>query len=579
MTLQNFGNVTLSKRLPSPTDIAAYELINLTSFVLASEDGCSLQFSGYPAGHDSGSLFKTGGGWWSTSPNFSYPTLWNPGNGTVDDLDAEHPIMLNTSSECGDRSMFIFATSYQEGENFQAQGQICKSTYFSAELPVTVTNDGSTSSFAFDEIQFNISRASVPSSALDIQTFEKAFLSDAWSSKFQPPDPSSNSTPPIRPRLGGPLVLLGAQSGFDVTKMMSDSNLVDQARQIKQRFLGESLLAAFQQLGDQRRESVNGQVSTNEQKIVVSLPAGIILVATLLLSSLMIGLVTGYTRLHERPLNLLQDPSSSKAVASLISSGQNTRPLFEGLDTSSEVSMRKQLSRHVFHLRHGIIYSYDVRDTYQQSGNSSSGRSIETKWLWEHIANIITVNVEDEPNDNIKSKNWRPKVLRGWVLALLSISLAAFLVALGISFSVFHDTGIFHTPFKSNPDVSNDNSALIALAPYSVIPTLLAVCVKLWRGSIDDTFRRLQPYISMAQGPVPVSRGSNLSYINSPVLWIVGKAISNKHFLLALVTIGTLLSEVRTCFDPMGTYCGLLMKSSHCIYVCPVGSLAGMEYA
>ena len=373
MTLQSFGNSTHAEKLPSSPTINAYELVNLTSFVLASEDACSLNLTSYPAGANLGNFFVTGGGWWSTSPDFSYPSLWNPGNGSVADLGAKSPIILNVSSECGDRSMFIFASSYQEGETFQGAGQICKSTYFSAELPVTITNDGSSSTFSFDNTQFNVSKTLTSSSILDIPTFEKAFLSNGWSSKFQALGATSNPTPAVRPPLGGPLVLLGAQYGFDIGNMMNASDLVGQAQQIKQRLFGHSLLSAFQQ---QSIGLVDGQVSVSEQRIMVSVPAGILIIASLLLSSLMIGLVSGYTRLRERPLNLLQDPSSIKALSSLISSGQNTRPLFEGLDTCTEATMRKQLSRQVFHLRHGILYSYDVRDAYQQPGNSSSGKHI-----------------------------------------------------------------------------------------------------------------------------------------------------------------------------------------------------------
>ena len=148
--------------------------------------------------------------------------------------------------------------------------------------------------------------------------------------------------------------------------------------------------------------------------------------------------------------------------------------------------------------------------------------------------------------NKIKSKDWRPKILRGWLLALLSIFLAAIGVALGITFSVFPNSGMSHTPLISNPTVSSDNSALVALAPYSVVPTLLAVCVKLWWELTDAVFRRFQPYISMEKRPMPVSKGANLSYINSPVIWIVGKALTQRHFLLALVTFGTVLSNIRT---------------------------------
>jgi len=179
----------------------------------------------------------------------------------------------------------------------------------------------------------------------------------------------------ISPRIGGPLALLGAQNNFDLAKMLADPSLADQARQIKQRFFGESLQAALQTNTAQTIGSTNGNMVAIEQRIVLSLPIGIILTMMFFASSLMIGLTVGYTRLHERPLNLAQDPGSTSAMASLISSGQNTRALFEGLDTSSQHAMRRQLGKQVFYLRHGIIYSYDVRDAYQQS---ASGK------LWQY---------------------------------------------------------------------------------------------------------------------------------------------------------------------------------------------------
>lgn len=380
MTLKGFGNYTVTKRLATTPSLTVYELINMTSFILESEDRCALGFAAYPAGLSTDSIFKSGGGWWSTSPNFSDPSLWNPGNGTVEGLDTNHPILLNTSSECGDRSMFIFATSYEEGDNFQARGQICKSSYFSAELPVTVTNNGSSSTFNFDTAQFNTSKSAVSSNDIDISAFEKAFMSSDWQSKFQAPISTSNP-PTSRPKLGGPLTLLGARNNFDITKMMDNPNLVDEARQIKQRFFGESLLATLGTPGTPSLDLVKGQILVSEQKIVVSLSVGIILIVALLVSSLVTGLVMGYTRLNERPLNLSQDPATTKGMASLISAGQNTRAAFDGLDTSSENAMQRQLSKHVFHLRHGVIYSYDVRDAYQQSSPGRRYLSSNTRPL------------------------------------------------------------------------------------------------------------------------------------------------------------------------------------------------------
>jgi hypothetical protein len=141
-------------------------------------------------------------------------------------------------------------------------------------------------------------------------------------------------------------------------------------------------------------------------------------------------------------------------------------------------------------------------------------------------------------------KGWRPKILRGWVLTLFLISLAAILVTLGILYHTFANKGISQQPLTSNPSIINDNSALTTLAPYSIIPTLIAIGIKLWWDPIDNTFRVLQPYVSMAKGPTTPSRGTDLSYVTSPVIWDIGKTLANRHFFLAVIVTGALLSEI-----------------------------------
>jgi len=372
MYLQSVANDTLVRRLPSSSTITAYEILNLTSFVIESTDGCSLGLAGFPQDYNASSIFKSGGGWWAGPPGYSYPLLWPPDNGTLNGLDANHPILLNSSFECGDRSILFLTTPYAENQPFQAQGQVCASNYYSANVSVTVSGSGPSPNVSFNEVAFNLTKTAIDPSLLDVPSFENSFLSQNWSSKFQLPQSSMTL---ISPRIGGPLALLGAQNNFDLAKMLADPSLADQARQIKQRFFGESLQAALQTNTAQTIGSTNGNMVAIEQRIVLSLPIGIILTMMFFASSLMIGLTVGYTRLHERPLNLAQDPGSTSAMASLISSGQNTRALFEGLDTSSQHAMRRQLGKQVFYLRHGIIYSYDVRDAYQQS---ASGK------LWQY---------------------------------------------------------------------------------------------------------------------------------------------------------------------------------------------------
>lgn len=159
-------------------------------------------------------------------------------NGTIGSLDSGDAVMLNSSTQCGDWSMFIFAAPETYEQSFQGQGYICSSSYYSADIEVTALNSVASSSVVFSIDEFNRTKSPINSTTLDIPMFENAFLSQNWSSKFQAPDVFTNPTQPIRPKMGGPLILVGAQNSFDLRAMVANPYLPHQARQVKQRFLG-----------------------------------------------------------------------------------------------------------------------------------------------------------------------------------------------------------------------------------------------------------------------------------------------------------------------------------------------------
>jgi len=142
------------------------------------------------------------------------------------------------------------------------------------------------------------------------------------------------------------------------------------------------------------------------------------------------------------------------------------------------------------------------------------------------------------------SDDWRPKVLRGWLLALLLLLLTSLVIGLAVIFSKFRTSGLYQSFLVSGVNIKVDSKSLESLAPYSIIPTLIAVCVKLWWSSVDETFRRLQPYISMAQDQTQSTKATTLSYLNSPLGWAAGKAARHRHWLLTIVAVGAVLSEI-----------------------------------
>lgn len=102
---------------------------------------------------------------------------------------------------------------------------------------------------------------------------------------------------------------------------------------------------------------------------------------------------------------------------------------------------------------------------------------------------------------------------------------------------------LYRSAFVYEVDIGGGFRAQIS--PTSLGATLVAVCLSLWWEMIDKDMRNLQPYLSMAQRPTDVKHGAALSYESSHWIWAAGKAASNKHWLLSLATLGTMLSQIR----------------------------------
>lgn len=359
MSLQSFANFTL----PATGT-------NLLSFVIRADDGCSLGLAGLSPDSGSNTIFSTGGGWWAEAPNFDYPLFWPPVKGTVGDFEDSHSVILNTTSQCGTRSMFFVAEPYVYDKTFKAMGQVCTSSYFSASLPVTVSNAEPSPSITFDTKLFESAKEPLAPSVLDIPTLEKSFLDQDWANKLQSPSSRLNTHSSLKPKFGGPLSLLGAKNDFNLPGILASTDLTTQARQIKQRFLGESMMSSFHRMGAQNSEPISGTIASIERRVFVSIAAGIILTTTLIVLACMLLLVAFHTRLHQRPLNLLRDPSSLKAMASLISSRLEIQSLFEGTDRASDYVLRHKLSGYVLYLKNGELHAYGMDDVSQLSSES-----------------------------------------------------------------------------------------------------------------------------------------------------------------------------------------------------------------
>jgi hypothetical protein len=141
-------------------------------------------------------------------------------------------------------------------------------------------------------------------------------------------------------------------------------------------------------------------------------------------------------------------------------------------------------------------------------------------------------------------EDWRPMVLHGWSGIAILLLLFTLIAGIAALFIESRRSALYQTAFVYQKSISLGNGITADLTPYSIIPTLIAVIVKLWWGDLEGTFKRLQPYVMMARQPTKASRGLTLSYIDSVMLWASWKAVTKKHWLLVLISLGAFTTEI-----------------------------------
>lgn len=163
--------------------------------------------------------------------------------------------------------------------------------------------------------------------------------------------------------------------------------------------------------------------------------------------------------------------------------------------------------------------------------------------IYYHIANIC---IGERLSLETSRRSTRiPTVLRLRTLCSLLVTLLVVLASLLVINTLAQRSTLNQAFFTYQHSVTIFGQKSPSIAPISIIPTLLAVGIGLWWGSIDKTFRTLQPFLSMANASTSIARGPSLSYQSS--YWVAAtiRAVSNRHWFLCFITIGTTLSQIR----------------------------------
>lgn len=505
-----------------PTEVDAYHSIQLTS-----ADGCIYEFAISDGLRDG--FFDLGGGWWSNTSGFNYPAS---GDVVANSDQGSLTVVVADSPQCKNRDVFFVTTPFRNGST-QAAGHVCSSTYYKAEMQTIVATSASRTSVTFDEELFLKTRRPMASN-FNVSSFESLFLGPQWATKFQPPGPYISP----HPMMGGPILPIASLYNWDVEQMMKNSSIIKEAGAAKQRFLGESMQKTFESMGMQNALPISGQITLLRPRVVLNFAIGVVISGLLFSSAFMFIAILFYSRLSKRPLGIGRDPASAAALSSLTGGNETTRACFQRTDRCSKQVLNASLANTAFRLRAGVL------STVESSVHKASAFTYTPLVRLPSHSDRKSSNIFIGSSKHKIQSDWRPAVLRGWsgISGLLFVSiLMAGIIAL---FVKAHQAALYQTIFVYQKTFSLGSGVTADLAPYSVLPTLLAVIVKLWWGALDSTFRRLQPYVSMARRPTKAPEGLTLSYIDSVMLWASWKAFKNSHWLLALISMGAFFTEV-----------------------------------
>ncbi|CAD0114041.1 unnamed protein product, partial [Aureobasidium uvarum] len=424
-----------------------------------------------------------GGGWWSKGPSYNSSILSKGSS--------------NSTKECDSRSMFFV----KSGKAPQLEAHLCQTQYYSADVPVTVVLNQSSTQIIIDREEYSRNRQPLDPSKYNTLQLEDAFLSPSWSTKFAT---SSQA------HYAGPLLAIAAGPGYnnDPEEILESTDVVQRASEMHQQFFGEMVLLELENRLDQSIEAASGLITTTEQRVIVNIGVGITLGALLLLTTCGIVAVTYYSNLSRRSLNLHQDPGQIAVAASLVVGDTNAKSAFAGSGQLSKEALSQRLASFRFSMYRGSLFA--------------------------------------APEDCAsRSENPIPAILRTWMCPPLLVFLFVLLACIATFFQISRTSGIHQAPFVYEFKTQIFNTAA-KLAPYSILPTLLAVGVKLWIAAVGDTLKRFQPYITMAEAPTLLTDSVLVEYLNTPTALVSLKAFRHSHWILALAGLGALATEFFT---------------------------------
>ncbi|PVH86048.1 hypothetical protein DL98DRAFT_450848 [Cadophora sp. DSE1049] len=475
---------------------------NLTSIQLASKSGCKYGVS-YSSLNTPQDQF-----YWSNLTGINIAKFWGFTGFPIDKA-----VLLNHTEQCEPSEVLLTLRGTPSNSSFEATGKVCRQSYFQAKIPVTVSTSADATTFHFDEAAFQRSRLPIDIDIINITAFHESFFSANWNDYLRPPIVET------RPDSGGPANLLAATYDFDITGIMKDPGFAARAQRIKQYSFGQAIQSALQDIS--QTSPVEGDIIMRKRRIVVSVAVAFTLEVVLGLATFLLMVAFWTSRRVRRPLGLSQDVGVSNTVASLVAAQYKISQDLHDISRMSAQQAKEALSRYSYTISQGAL---------RMSSSIPIGSSVSSRQ-----------SVKVAKRDRIQ---WEPKILSTWAICGLIFVLTALLVIIAVLYWYSKTHGLYQSAFVYQVEWNIGDYSLGYIAPYSIVPTLLAVIVGLWWGALESIFRTAQPFISMAKGPATGGKGSGLSYQSSYLAWAGIRAINRQHWLLAFVCTGAFLSQI-----------------------------------
>ncbi|KAF2828273.1 hypothetical protein CC86DRAFT_405278 [Ophiobolus disseminans] len=449
---------------------------------------------------------------------YSGGALWTNPTGSSSDS--------RLASRCSqDVDIILFTTPWSNTDrekvfrvnaNTSLKGHVCSTKVYQGEIDMAILNTPSLTRIDFNETIFERQRVEVSPKSLDVSNIRHLLVDPRWSDYLSEPLRNAGLGPSIPHRLPyfvGAAAALGAFYNWNLTAMMQSDDVPARARQAQRRLFGESIHASTSMANASETLTYAGSSIHTQRKIVVVPQVAIAVLSLLILSAILTSVVFLMTRLSNRPLNLIQDPSTVVGTASQL-------PFCHPCP--------------------------NLRNLNLASGKDIDGSFDDDRYRLDHEA--LRADAADDKNEDQLQRcsamhsAWKPTPLRLWNISLIFVYIAALLIAVSILYHFAVQNRLYKTAFVYEATVRWLQSA--TFAPYSIIPTLMAIGVGLWWDTIDKTLRRLQPFLSMSKTPTPIDNGAGLSYQSSYVTWTASKALSRKHWLLAMITTGSIVCKI-----------------------------------